>query len=108
VAVDPALQRLSAGREGCPELTKADNGVWELAVGPLGPGAYRYDVNVLGVAAIDPRNPPISDSNNNVRSLVHVPAPEVSDTKDVPRGGVLGERRRGLGRRHWTRPGSSS
>ena len=53
-------------------LTKADNGVWELTLGPLDSGAYRYTFNVDGVATIDPRNPVISESNNNVWSLVYV------------------------------------
>ncbi len=70
------------------ELTKADNGVWEVAVGPLGPGAYRYNFNVDGVATIDPRNPAISESNNNVWSLVYVPGSDISDTKEVPHGAV--------------------
>src|SRR5262245_37615116 len=54
-------------------FTKADNGVWELTVGPLDSGAYRYNFNIDGVATIDPRNPAISESNNNDWSLVYVP-----------------------------------
>ncbi len=70
------------------QLTKADNGVWEVAVGPLGSGAYRYNFNVDGVATIDPRNPAISESNNNVWSLVYVPGSEMFDTREVPHGAV--------------------
>jgi enterochelin esterase-like enzyme len=70
------------------QLTKADNGVWEVTVGPLDAGAYRYNFNVDGVATIDPRNPSISESNNNVWSLVYVPGSDVFDTKDVPHGAV--------------------
>ena len=33
----------------------------------------RYNFNVDGVATINPRNPAISESNNNVWSLVYVP-----------------------------------
>src|SRR6188474_473327 len=69
-------------------FTKADNGVWELIVGPLDAGAYRYNFNIDGVATIDPRNPAISESNNNVWSLVVVPGSDVFDTKSVPRGAV--------------------
>jgi enterochelin esterase-like enzyme len=69
-------------------FTKADNGVWELTVGPLDSGAYRYNFNVDGVATIDPRNPAISESNNNVWSLVYVPGSDLFDSKAVPHGAV--------------------
>jgi enterochelin esterase family protein len=69
-------------------FTKADNGVWELTVGPLDSGAYRYNFNVDGVATIDPRNPEISESNNNVWSLVYVPGSDLFDSKAVPHGAV--------------------
>ena len=69
-------------------FTKADNGVWELTVGPLDSGAYRYNFNVDGVATIDPRNPGISESNNNVWSLVYVPGSDLFDSKAVPHGAV--------------------
>jgi enterochelin esterase-like enzyme len=83
--------RLSAGDMpgvGALPLTKGDNGVWEATVGPLDPGAYRYNFNVDGVATVDPRNPAISESNNNVWSLVCVAGSDLFDTRDVPRGAV--------------------
>jgi enterochelin esterase family protein len=70
------------------QLTKAENGVWEVAVGPIDPGAYRYNFNVDGLSTIDPRNPSTSESNNNVWSLVNVPGSDLFDTKDVPHGAV--------------------
>jgi enterochelin esterase family protein len=70
------------------QLTRRDNGVWELTFGPVDPGAYRYNFNVDGVATIDPRNPAISESNNNVWSLVHVPGSDIFDTREVPHGAV--------------------
>ena len=33
-------------------MTKAENGVWSFTSAPLPPGAYRYNINVDGVAAI--------------------------------------------------------
>ncbi|MBO0862941.1 MAG: esterase, partial [Chloracidobacterium sp.] len=69
-------------------MTKGDNGLWELTLGPIAPGSYRYNFNVNGVAVIDPRNNLVSESNNNVWSLVHVPGSEYSDTKNVPHGAV--------------------
>lgn len=70
------------------QLTRADNGVWDLTHGPIAPGVYRYNFNVDGVSTIDPRNPSVSESNNNVWSLVHVPGSDVFDTKDVPHGSI--------------------
>ena len=75
------------GAGGTP-LVKGENGVWEVTVGPVVPGSYRYTFNVNGVAAVDPRNPANSESNNNVWSVVNVPGSEWFDTKDVPHGAV--------------------
>ena len=69
-------------------LAKSDSGVWEITLGPLESGAYRYNFNVDGVATIDPRNPAISESNNNVWSLVYVAGNELFDARDVPHGAV--------------------
>jgi len=69
-------------------LTKGTNGVWEVTIGPINPGAYRYNFNVDGVSVIDPRNPATSESNENTWSLVYVPGAEFMDTKDVPHGAV--------------------
>ncbi len=70
------------------EMTKGENGVWEVTVGPIDPGTYRYNFNVGGVAVIDPRNPSISESNTNVWSMVNVSGSDVQDTKNVPHGAV--------------------
>lgn len=70
------------------QMSKAGNGVWDVTVGPIDPGAYRYNFNVDGVSVIDPRNPSVSESNNNVWSLVHVPGSDFMDTNDVPHGAV--------------------
>jgi enterochelin esterase family protein len=70
------------------EMKKGDNGVWEVTVGPLPSGAYRYHFSVDGVAVIDPRNAKTSESNSNTWSLVYVPGSAISDTKDVPHGAV--------------------
>lgn len=69
-------------------MTKGENGVWEVTVGPLEPGAYRYTFNVDGVAVVDPRSPATSESNNNVWSLVVVPGSDFMDTREVPHGAV--------------------
>ena len=73
--------------QGTP-LTKGAEGVWEGTLGPLAPGAYRYNFAVDGVSVIDPRNPSTSESNENTWSLVYVPGADFMDTKDVPHGAV--------------------
>jgi enterochelin esterase family protein len=76
------------GNQQAAALTKGENGVWEVTLGPIDPGAYRYNFNVDGVATIDPRNPTISESNNNVWSMIYVPGAEFMDTREVPHGAV--------------------
>jgi enterochelin esterase family protein len=70
------------------EMLQGTSGVWEVNVGPLPPGAYRYSYNVDGVVVVDPRNPRTSESNENSWSLVQVPGADWLDTKDVPHGAV--------------------
>jgi enterochelin esterase-like enzyme len=70
------------------QLVKGENGVWEVAIGPVDPGTYRYNFNIDGVSTLDPRNPFISESNNNPWSLIHVPGSDFADTKNVPHGAV--------------------
>jgi enterochelin esterase-like enzyme len=70
------------------QLTKAENGVWEVTIGPVDPGAYRYNFNVDGISVINPRSPFTSESNDNVWSLVHVPGSDFMDTKNVPHGSI--------------------
>lgn len=84
------IPALAGGRGGpsAPQMVKGANGVWEVILGPLDPGAYRYTFSVNGIAVIDPRNPSTSESNNNTWSLVTVPGSEWMDTKAVPHGAV--------------------
>jgi len=76
------------GNQQAAALTKGENGVWEVTLGPIDPGAYRYNFNVDGVSTIDPRNPSISESNNNVWSMFYLPGAEFMDTQEVPHGAV--------------------
>jgi enterochelin esterase family protein len=74
-------------RGGAP-LTRGANGVWEITLGPLEPGAYRYRFVVDGVPATDPRNPEASESNANSWSLFAVSGSEWMDAHNVPHGAV--------------------
>lgn len=69
-------------------FVKGEKGIWEVTAGPVTPGAYRYRFIVDGLAVMDPRNPSMSESNNNGWSLVHVPGIEYQDTAQVPHGAV--------------------
>jgi enterochelin esterase family protein len=69
-------------------MAKAENGVWEATLGPIEPGAFRYNFNIDGVSVIDPRNSSISQSNTNVWSMFYVPGSDFMDTKEVPHGAV--------------------
>lgn len=70
------------------DLKKGDQGIWEIETAVLESGAYRYTFNVDGVSVVDPRNTNISESNENVWSLVYVPGADFMDTNDVPHGAV--------------------
>jgi enterochelin esterase-like enzyme len=67
---------------------KRADGVWEATVGPVDAGAYRYRFQVDGLAVLDPRNPKVSESNDDAWSLVVVPGSERFDTRNVPHGAV--------------------
>jgi enterochelin esterase-like enzyme len=82
VAANPMLALM--GRP----MSKGEKGIWKLTVGPLEPGAYRYQFVVDGVNVVDPRNPATSESNENTWSLVYVPGAAFMDTRDVPHGAV--------------------
>lgn len=69
-------------------LAKGENGVWELTVGPVAPGTYRYVFTLDNVAVVDPRNSAISESNGMAWSVVHVPGSDFMDAADVPHGAV--------------------
>lgn len=70
------------------DFTKGESNVWQFTTGPLPAGAYRYVFEVDGVNVVDPRNPAISESNNNAWSLVCVPGSDFMDTRPVPHGAV--------------------
>jgi enterochelin esterase-like enzyme len=69
-------------------LTKNATGVWEVTVGPVPAGAYRYVFAVDGVTAVDARNPTTSQTNTTVYSMVIVPGSETFDLRPVPHGAI--------------------
>ena len=69
-------------------MIKNAEGVFELTVGPLPPGAYRYNFELAGTRVTDPVNPATSEANATAFSLMVVPGSELFDTRDVPHGSV--------------------
>lgn len=74
--------------QNSPEFKKSEEGIWETTIGPIPPGAYRYVFTVKGASVVDPRNTSISESNNNVWSMVYVPGADFMEMKKVPHGAV--------------------
>ena len=71
-----------------PKFTKQADGVWQATIGPVQPGAYRYAYIVDSLAVMDPRNPSVSESNENAWSLFCVPGGDFMDTRNVPHGAI--------------------
>jgi enterochelin esterase family protein len=69
-------------------MTKNAGGTWEITIGPVPAGAYRYVFNVDGITVVDPRNYATSEGDNNVQSVAVVPGSDVIDVRDVPHGAV--------------------
>jgi enterochelin esterase family protein len=73
-------------------MTKGEDGVWTVTVGPLAPDIYTYSFNVDGITALDPRNTNVKMDYGNFGPVcvVQVPGdgPQFYDVKDVPHGTV--------------------
>jgi enterochelin esterase family protein len=70
------------------ELARNAEGIWEITLPKLEPGAFRYNFNIDGVATLDPSNRLTSESNRNAWSLFHVPGKVWMDTQQVPHGAL--------------------
>jgi enterochelin esterase family protein len=71
-------------------LTRGDNGVWSVTLGPLQPGIAIYTFDVDGLTIPDPVNPRVKLRARGSASLVEVPggAGELWQPRDVPHGTV--------------------
>jgi enterochelin esterase family protein len=75
------------GEWGAPQaMTKGDNGVWSVTVGPLEPDLYSYTFNVDGGTVVDPRNTRLKIGRGSMSNLVEVPGNAVQDLKPLPHG----------------------
>src|SRR3954452_20281061 len=72
------------------KMTRDDQGVWSLTVGPLAPDFYSYTFTVDGVRVVDPKNPLVKQGVSSLESMFLVPGEEAEfeATKDVPHGEV--------------------
>jgi len=71
-------------------MTKDDQGVWSITVGPLKPELWGYTFMVNGVRLLDPRNANTKRDGVRIDNILLIPGPE-SDlyaVKDVPHGNV--------------------
>ena len=72
-------------------LTKGDDGVWSVTVGPIEPEIYGYSFVVDGLQSVDQSNPDLKYRVvGGHASLLDVPGdePRFFDAQDVPHGGV--------------------
>ncbi len=76
--------------QGAQAMTKADDGVWSVTLGPLSPAIYDYTFRISGVAVLDPVNPMIKPGERSSASMFEVPAekPAPYDWQGVPHGTV--------------------
>lgn len=86
-----SMQLLARDIPGCysgVDMVREPDELWDLTVGPLEPGAYRYVFMMNGVPLTDPHSPGFSQLYNNIWSLVLVPGSAIMDTQNVPHGAV--------------------
>lgn len=78
------------GSEPSPKLSKDEQGVWSISLGPFEPSIYIYSFTVDGVAIPDPIDPRIKLRARTSASLLEVrdDTPAFWEPRDVPHGKV--------------------
>jgi len=76
--------------DGPISLTKGEDGVWSVTVGPITPEIYKYHLVVDGVRMVDPANTLVGYANQPGYSIlvVHGDGPAWYDARNVPHGSV--------------------
>jgi enterochelin esterase family protein len=71
-------------------MTRADNGVWSVAVDPVPAGVWEYSFSVDGMNVLDSLNPAIKPQREPQKNILHLPStpPAPWDWQDVPHGTV--------------------
>jgi len=72
------------------KMSKDDNGIWSVTVGPLGAQLWGYWYLVDGVKALDPGNGETQRDGSRIDNLLMISGPESDlwDFKDVPHGTI--------------------
>lgn len=72
------------------KMSRGNDGVWSVTLGPLPPSIYLYSFTVDGVTIADPVNPRIKLRSLTSASMVEVPSdpPALWQAHDVPHGSV--------------------
>nr|WP_319264828.1 alpha/beta hydrolase-fold protein [uncultured Draconibacterium sp.] len=72
------------------KLTKGNDGLWSVTIGPVTPEIYKYNYVVDGVRIVDPANTYVGFANQPGYSVVvvHGEGPTWYDAKDVPHGAI--------------------
>jgi enterochelin esterase-like enzyme len=81
---------IAQGRGTGGNLTRGEDGVWSITIGPLSPDLYAYTMTVDGVRTLDPRNPQLKLGNSAHENMFDVPGPEAAflENRPVPKGKV--------------------
>ena len=76
--------------QGTKPMTKGDDGVWSVTVGPLEPDLYGYSLVIDGFRTIDPANSQVKPMRSPATSILDVPGatPLDHDFQPVPHGTV--------------------
>jgi enterochelin esterase family protein len=79
---------------GSQALTRDDQGVWSVTLGPLEPDLYGYSFSVDGFRSLDPANPAVKPMRSPTTSILELPGspPRLHEFTAVPHGTV---------RMHW-------
>lgn len=82
--------RFSEGGPQTHPMTKGEDGVWSVTIGPVEPEIYTYSFLVDGVKSIDLANPVTKIGASVDASVVEVPGnpPRFDQVQDVPHGSI--------------------
>ena len=71
-------------------MTKDEQGIWSVTIGPLGEQLWAYSYSVNGVKVLDPSNGEYQRDGNRYENLLMIsgPASAMWEFKDVPHGAV--------------------
>lgn len=71
-------------------LSRNEDGIWSITVGPVPPGIYSYTFQLDGVRILDPHNTAVKTWSGGNASLVEVRSgePQPYDLREVPHGSL--------------------